>query len=667
MKINGLHGFRYSITELPNVASTWFSLPRLSSLHVTMSSTYSQLIDTHIARLHAETTSKHVTQMARNHMTALRGFLTSVGKRESSPIGNEMVGEFDTTLKAHLSTVDIGERSKRDRRSILTSWRQTFERMGATPDEPVRGRERRQASSPPLTMTPFEHGLREALKHSNLTPKRAALVAGISTSALGRWSRGALPNVRTLASLHALERTLSLPFGHLAELLAKTQALSAPVHRNEYRERLRTRNEKYRLKPEELSDDFRVEWQRLLHHKCSMRTDGMQRHANGRWTPTSSDTTARAVPHITTFNGNHFGSANVLWSHVSSFLGYLRNTPSLGVLGVPPQPRPSLAWLVVPELLDSYLASLTERSGGLTHRGHAVFCTAVSALTHATHGFLTQSSTLVDQLSEETIKKRDWKDLCQEAHKTAREWKSSSTDVSRDPTTPIQFLLDQVNPLAPIFTAMERLRARGNAAISGSQEEALARRDELLLGLLISNPLRMKNIIELAVLPDNSGNVYQTNNAQWRLRLPRAAFKNGKRSSLQTQKYDVRIAHWLHPLLSDYVEHFRPVLARPTSPNNLFLSKHGNQLNDMSHCVRRLTRVLIPGSGGFGPHAFRHLVATDWLTRNPSDFLTVAELLNDSIEVVMKTYAHLKKDDALTRHADQLESVLPQYLRPSNK
>ena len=85
----------------------------------------------------------------------------------------------------------------------------------------------------------------------------------------------------------------------------------------------------------------------------------------------------------------------------------------------------------------------------------------------------------------------------------------------------------------------------------------------------------------------------------------------------------------------------------------------------MSHGVLDLTRTHIPGCGGFGPHAFRHLVATDWLRRNPNDFLTVAELLNDSLPVVMKTYAHLKQETALARHSDQLQALLPAYLRRS--
>ncbi|PKO70219.1 MAG: hypothetical protein CVU22_02450 [Betaproteobacteria bacterium HGW-Betaproteobacteria-16] len=235
--------------------------------------------------------------------------------------------------------------------------------------------------------------------------------------------------------------------------------------------------------------------------------------------------------------------------------------------------------------------------------------------------------------------------------------------MSRDPVQPIQFLLDQANPLAPVFEAMRRLRDIGNAASKGSLEEAVARRDELLLGLLLSNPLRRKNLIELTVRPDNSGTVYQSSANEWRIRLQRATFKNGKKGTQESRTYDVRVAIWLNELLTDYARHFRPLLAGASGHDNLFLSRCGTPLNDMTHRVLELTKHLISGSGGFGPHAFRHLVASDWLRRNPGDFLTVAELLNDTLEVVLSSYAHLKQDDALTRHSNQLNELLPDYLR----
>lgn len=597
-------------------------------------------------------------------MTALRGFLQSIGKSESSPVGEEMSADHVASVKRHLQETELSERSKSDRRSLLNAWRVSFELMNVTAEMGSRGRERRSADTQAAAHTPFETGLRAALKKASLSPKRAAIIAGVSTSALGRWTRGALPNLRSLSSLEKLEQTLMVPDGHLVELLKTSHYNCEPVHRNEYRESLKSRYSiKYVVKPDMLSEQFKSSWERLMQHKCSLRSDGKLRRNGGHWSVTGSAASPGAIPGITTYNGSHFASAGILWNHLSAFVGYLQLPSEKGGWGLGSQEVQSLAWLVIPEALNRYLDFQTERSGGLRHTGHAVFCTCVASLTHPEHGFLSQSPELLAQLPASVVRGRTWSDLCAAARADASRWKSTCVDVSRDPLLPIQYLLDQSNPLAPIFSAMQRLRELGNNAPAGSLEEAIARRNELLLGLITSNPLRRKNLIDLTLCNDNSGSVYQTNAGEWRIRLPGAAFKNGKRRSQRARPYDVRIASWLHPLISDYKRSFRPALVTPSSPDNLFLSRYGKPLNDMTHVLLELTGRLIPGSGGFGCHAFRHLVATDWLRRNPEDFLTVAELLNDTLEVVMSTYAHLKKDDALSRHANQLVDSLPAYLR----
>ncbi|WP_144404312.1 hypothetical protein [Belnapia sp. F-4-1] len=50
-----------------------------------------------------------------------------------------------------------------------------------------------------------------------------------------------------------------------------------------------------------------------------------------------------------------------------------------------------------------------------------------------------------------------------------------------------------------------------------------------------------------------------------------------------------------------------------------------------------------------GPHAFRHITATDWLKRHPGDYTTVAGFLNDSVETVEKHYSHVTSADHYRR------------------
>lgn len=81
-------------------------------------------------------------------------------------------------------------------------------------------------------------------------------------------------------------------------------------------------------------------------------------------------------------------------------------------------------------------------------------------------------------------------------------------------------------------------------------------------------------------------------------------------------------------------------------------------MSNLNCRVLELTKRYIPGCGGIGPHAFRHLVATVWLQNHTNDFLTVAELLNDTLQVVLSNYSHLKKDTSFGRYEAFIDSVM---------
>jgi len=73
--------------------------------------------------------------------------------------------------------------------------------------------------------------------------------------------------------------------------------------------------------------------------------------------------------------------------------------------------------------------------------------------------------------------------------------------------------------------------------------------------------------------------------------------------------------------------------------------------------VAKLTKRFIPECPGFGTHAFRHLVATDYPRKSPNDFLTVAVLLHDRLETVLAAYAHLREDESFARYEAHLKAI----------
>ena len=111
-------------------------------------------------------------------------------------------------------------------------------------------------------------------------------------------------------------------------------------------------------------------------------------------------------------------------------------------------------------------------------------------------------------------------------------------------------------------------------------------------------------------------------------------------------------------MLSAYVEEFRSVILKGVTSRYLFVSKSSAKpWGSLDRCFFNLTKRYIPGCLGFGPHTVRHLVATNWLSKHPNDFLTVAELLNDRLETVMSEYAHLKRDTSLGRHSADIDAI----------
>lgn len=655
MNINGLEGFRYSITNLLN-ESVWKSASPSSST-ISMATTYEKLIQQHISQLRETCSATSIAQVERNHLTALRAFLRSVQKSESSPVGSELTEDFDIEMSKHLQASGLAERSQSDRKSLVTAWRKSFLSMGQAPGK-ERGRERRVAAAPIEELNPFERALWEGLRAAKVAPKTAAKRAGISTAAIGRWTRGALPKADMTVNFPRLEAVLGMKSGVLLDGYKLATGQGQYLEIDPFRQRLQEqRRLTYVLKETEVAPALMDEWSKFLEFKTARVVVGLKRQGKGRWDLVDSQDTALVYSGLWCVGSQVCPTANIAWNRLSRFFGFLRLSREDGGYGLPDTEAQTLGWLAVPEAIDSFMTFQTKRSDGLIHGGQASFAANVMSLTRPVYGYLAQSPAFYSKMPSHVTDGRTWEEMCRGAYELAAYWKTEAVDKSRDPAAPIRFLLEMDEPAAPVFAAMRKLRQIGNRAKPGSVQEAIARRNELILGLLISNPLRRKNLITLTYKSDNTGNVYKSSTGQWRIRIRGRMFKNKVRVGASV--YDVPVAGWLESILSDYVQHFHTILKRKTGSNYLFLNQNGRMLKTMSMQVARLTKSHIPGCSGFRPHAFRHLVATDWLTKNPNDFFTVAELLNDTLAVVMKNYAHLKKDVAFSRYEAYIQQMLP--------
>lgn len=631
---NNLYSMRYSITQAIN--ATYGEV----AISTAMALTYKKLIEAHKSNL--ATKSPGSSQSFRNHLSTLNSFMAYVGKDENSFVGKELRVDFETTVTRFSKDTAKNKKSFSDKRGHLRAIKNSL----AALENPALPKE-------------FTGELRKAVARSATPPKTLAKRIGMSTSAIQRWMAGALPNTKTLPSLRRLERELGIERHGLERFLnnprASKAAEIAPPPINEFRQRMKSLTAlPFRLRPEAFGVQLTQEWTDFLAYKTAPYSP-FARRDNAKWRLLPLDEVHGKVPQLAQVDGLACPSAQLALSKITAYLGFLRLERAKGGLGLPDIHCLSMAALVVPEWLTSYMEFMKRRAAGKIHEGHATFAALISSLAALECGYMFQREDLITRLPEYAIRGRTWNSLCSEATRLARAWKSSAKDTSRDPSVPIQPLLNLEEPLGPVLRAIRTIdSAAANAPPNGVQQ-ACHKRDALLLSFVLHVPLRLRTLA-LITYGGNEGNIYRRGN-EWRLRLKGDNFKND--SGARTDDFDVSL-EGINDRLEEYLGDFHPTLVQlHPSCNLLFPSIRGpsGKHSNLGRHIQKLTEKYIPECAGFGPHAIRHLVPSAYLKAHPKDYLTVAELLHDNLTTVMKRYAHLSKDDSLKRYSAHLAQI----------
>ncbi len=307
------------------------------------------------------------------------------------------------------------------------------------------------------------------------------------------------------------------------------------------------------------------------------------------------------------------------------------------------------------------------------HQNRVDYIHNAKALININHGFLTQQVEYVwdhpklgltpvsqddpDWMEKYKVQQDNWRTTC-------LSWSIILSDLIKKVPTKAEVVKSKLKPIivkGDIFDSLRKMIvshvsykpvARLKNGVAGQVFLAIWIRDQLLLRTLVSNPLRHRNYCEMTYRADNSGNLRQCPERGWRLVFQPEDFKNQRGAAKGV--YDVGVPKDLWPLIEEYLFKARPVLMRNGNVETdcVFLSKDGAVLKDgrLSHVVFSLTARF----GGFNVksvgirmHAFRHLIATGWLKEHRYDYYTVAKILHDELETVMKAYAHEEPDDVL--------------------
>lgn len=619
----------------------------------------------------------------KNFRTAFKFFLEAIGKTGDSLVEGELAEEFEATL-----VVFVKFQKKRGckkgtydpRVSKMRGVKQFVDQNFA------------QKLSLQTLPNTFGKRLLKLISALRLTMKsfwRSLPEGTISYELLSNWCREQyLPYPKHLQIVATIESLLGVPQGTLR--IPKYRFLGRDL--KTVQSDAGNKAKAALLKPYTVwTESIKKEFKRLKRHKSmGILPEGEQRGEQGRWTPNDS---------------GKIYTAEAVKAALRRFMGYCAlpedsTDPYLRGAGIKSEDL-SLALLADKVLIENYLEFMKLRAGlrvrpfdesaadllphmisadgkwefydkgGKYNSGSISFLAIVSSLLRFGKGYLYQHPEYAEKLGQR-VTTDTWEQQClgtrnrittllKSILRMKKESKGENEigfqsdgenadyEFGRDPKEVIQWILDLPRPLRVlqemIIAMVEDLLPESAPKL----EKARQYRDLVLVSLLTANPLRISMFSQMRF----GKHLVRESDGSWWLKFNKRAFKN--RASLKSV-YIVRVARELWPMLDRYKYEFHPILVSSTGSDYVFVgggkgwnSKYkGARLSatTLTDFIRRLTELYIPDTIGFGPHAFRHIIATDIIKKDPRYGFWLASIaLHDKYETVKDEYVHLKTSE----------------------
>lgn len=625
-----------------------------------MDTTYVQLIEAHKERL-LEEKGELPIQVLKNHLSVLNSYMTFCGKVRENQVGRELSKEYFKQRSAEFIEAIAGSNKKTsaDKLSILRGWYKTVEYIQQLQRlKVVQGDSR------------FHKELRLAVAKTGHTVMEISRAAKCDHNYLRKWLNGAYPYKTGFPSFVRLEKYLGFERGYLESLMPypkKSERLPAKPVSDDFSKRHRQNLKCHYFFPvKEIGPGLMAEWRQLVAYKVAECAVGLKRAKYGKWRAINRD---EAVPHTIrnplshTANGMVCPSAERSSNFLRGYLGFLSKPVTDDVspgMGLSREEIQTLAMFTIPEFVNAYFEFIKQRSGNIVHSGHNVIASFIINLTKKGEGFLWQQPMLLKKI-EQFANGRSWQELCEETTRLCLSWQDAAYgNKSRDPKVPLSGLLALEDPLAPFARAIRKLDEAAANRSPGTLAQAIYKRNALLLAIAVSNPLRLRTLTITKYVPpdqesDYRSNLYRTESGQWRLRFMANEFKNGR---ARGKDYDAPLPAALAGRIEEYLSEWRPILMGGSPAPWLFPNNMGEKHSDLGHVIAFIAKNYIPEVPRLGGHMLRHIVATDFLKRNPGQYTVLAELLNDHLETVLKNYAHDKLETAFNAHEESLKGFL---------
>lgn len=650
---NGYGLIRY-LTPSPLTASQAVKSKRARVGGLSMSTpfTYQVLLDHQTREVQLE---RRNAQTAANRATALRAFLRANCLSLDDVVGDEMRVKHLIALARYTKAQEKAGTSARNISNSVSAVRYFKEK--------VRQHDTLVAIEVGKA-TPFQTALKSVL--GDLPVARVAREAGIPKDMLWGWIRGKIPRVGNGRYLWRLESYLGVERDGLLKLsgmkpIAGWPSLGGTPEPISYNARLAALTKfHYYFKP--LADSpLRTQWEEFLRYKTAT-VPALKRTRRGRWRFSPCPLMQRNDSSWWAFlDGREIASARMGWANVARYLGWLALPQADGGKELQDELLHTLAWLVVPDFIESHLDWHRHRIGA-RNRGATQFLAFVTTLVRPVHGYLRQRPEMQESLPIE-YRAEPWEVMCDRQfdllQHLAHAYKDD-TEVTRDSFAPIRHIIHLQQPMEAMADMIRRMKA--DRPVGQPRRELTWSRDLFLIMLLVSNPLRVRSLAHLTWRADNTGELYQRPDNSWWIRISRRKFKNTA-GAAGDRDYDSQIHPKVWPVLERYLFIHRPKMLR--EPSDLVLlagMSHGivehRPWAELSGRVSYLTAKYLPRCVGVGAHAFRHIVATSILKADGGDFKTAALVLNDRPVTVEKHYAGLRSNDGFERMAKLLEAPL---------
>jgi integrase len=515
-----------------------------------------------------------------------------------------------------------------------------------------------------------------------MKPRTFAVAAGVDPGVFRTWHKGEYnpsPRPKTTEALKKIEGYCGLEEGTLTSLIRTHQVSAGPDDRPRTafaRRQMTAFYEKYKLY--DFPPRLKAEWDEFYALMTpALEPDGPLRR-NGHWfVDPETGNCPTAGKNMNTLAG-FFGYLTLPTEGRSFLIPEKKKGKKKKKEGEGEKPPPkytvvkgegfsqdslTLALVTDVPLVKRYLEFVKRRAGGVYNTETEHIINLCCMLLREETGFVRQHVDYCARL-QTPAQIGEWNGICADAHERLRSQlrllkKNGQIVQSRDVDEPIDFILNDPHPLRYLYKLAALMEADMPTPSATGVDRAITYRDMFLVRFLTANPLRISHFSEMTWRADNTGNLYQERDGSWWLRFPKDAFKN--RTTLKkdrfTKNYRAPLPRSLYGYVQEYLSTHRSLLLGAEECDYVFrpsprggVAKHKSGVakpmlaGSLSSILHKKARLYLR-CAGFGAHAYRHIIATDYLLNHPSGIMVAASILHDTPEMVLKHYGHLQKSD----------------------